>query len=281
MDFRFEILVTMNFRHAYYSDGRFRSMKVRPDDTAVRTMQRLGLLFRPFADGFRILYDTNFAGRQRSKDEVTGAPSTLRFHLFVSDPAFLNYTANLTEDISRSVFYFSNAPAENGRPLPPGLLHPGQSVSDGDLVPAARFSGAFFSKPSGILDLELRKDMEENYAVNFSAKATFWRYILVADHLRGLSSPAILDDAEQEKFDGPAGLRLPDNRDAQVFTSQAAISLSEIKNRVFRLVENYEPGTGRYKVVMAALPSPDVTTVSGAGRQTGNAQKDFSEIFIY
>lgn len=281
MEFRFDILVTVNFRHAYYPGGRFTAIRVKPDDSAAETLQRLGLLFKPFEDGFRILYDTHFAGRQRSKEEVTNEAARLRFHFFVNDQAFFNYTANLQDDISSLVFYFSNAAAGDGPPLPPGLLHPQPAVSGGDQVPAARFSGQFFSKPSGIVDLELRKGMEGSYSVNFSARATFWRYILVGDHLKALNSPAILDEAEKEDFDGPANIRLPDNREAQVFTSRAVISLSGGKGRVFRLVENYGQGTGKYRVVVGALPSPDVGVISAAGRLAGDVQKEFSEIFIY
>jgi hypothetical protein len=64
------------------------------------------------------------------------------------------------------------------------------------------------------------------------------------------------------------------------FESKNAIQLSSKPEKVFQLVENYQPETGRYKVVLSVLPNPNVKLISSIHTETQNTKNKFSEIFI-
>jgi len=282
MNCQFDALTYVFFSHDYFLSTKFEGLTIRAEDSSTHKMVSEGLIFKPVPGGFRILYETEFAGRQRSRASIGKEPFILSFRLFLNAPAFYNYTANLSRDITQSIFYFCNTPKPGEAAFPAGLLHAGDYVSEKDLHPVAEFPNRFFAKPFGLLDLEIREGMEEAYRVNFLNKATFWRYIVISDHLRGLNNPAVTDTSGGETFDGPAEIRLPDSREALAFTSRDQISWRESGNKTFQLVENFEPGTGKYKVVLSALPVPDINIISNAGSPSPNGDPaDFSEIIIY
>jgi hypothetical protein len=282
MNYQFETLTNVFFKHSYFSDTKFEGLTVKAADSAIYMMTSQGLLFKSIKGGFQILFNTDFAGRKREREEVLKDTFTLTFHLLLNTPSFYNYTANISHNITQSVFYFSNISRNPKVALSPGRLHRENSVSGKDTYPADQFYGRFFSKPFGLLDLQINKGMEKTYIINFLAKSTFWRYILVSDHFRELHKPAILNPGNHEIFDGPNELTLPDGRPALAFTSKNKISLSEFIPLPFQLVENYGSGTGKHKVVITALPLPDVNTISTVEATPQSKTKTaFSEIFIY
>ncbi|HEX5555512.1 MAG TPA: hypothetical protein VFX43_19885 [Chitinophagaceae bacterium] len=302
MDLQFENLTDVLFKHDYFSNGKFGGLRVEIPDNCIYMMRNHGLLFKPAGGGFSILYDAAFAGGKRKREQVLEDPLTLHFNLQLDFPSFYNYTANLSGltsgAISESVFYFSNVSREAAVTLPAGKLHQEDTVSGKDLYPAEAFPGRFFGKPFGLLDLQINREMKQTYAIHFSARATFWRYILVGEHLLELHQPAVLDPGGKQVFEGPGELVLPDGRKALAFTSTGEIGLRETVPLPFQLVEHYEPATGKYKMVIGALPFPDVNIISHAGRLTGKdvtgegatgedvkrenkTLTNFSEIFIY
>lgn len=282
MNYQFETLTNVFFKHSYFSDAKFEGLTVKTADSAIYIMTCQGLVFKSIKGGFQILFNTDFAGRKREREEVLKDTFTLTFHLLLNTPSFYNYTANISHNITQSIFYFSNISRNPEVTLSAGMLHRENSVSEKDTYPADQFYGRFFSKPFGLLDLQIHKGMEKTYVINFSAKSTFWRYILVSDHFRELHNPAVLNPGNHEVFNGPKELTLPDGRPALAFTSKNKISLSEFTLLPFQLVENYGSETGKYKVVITALPIPDINTISKVETMSQNKTKTtFSEIFIY
>lgn len=282
MNDQFEVLTNVIFKHSYFPDAKFNGLSVKAKDSCLHMMANQGLLFKTTESGFQVLFNTNFAGRERSREDVLKSQFSLMFHLQLMIPAFYNYTEIAPYDVAQSVFYFSNISPDPEVTLSPGTLHYEEHVSNKDVYPADRFTRGSFSKPFGLLNLWVNNEMEKMYAVSFAAKATFWRYSFVSDFYRELSNPAVIDIKDRDTFEGPDELMLPDGRTALSFTSRNKINLNRSFSDPFQFVENYTSKTGNYKVVIRALPVPDINTISKVGSlsesQTGT---DFSEIFIY
>lgn len=149
-------------------------------------------------------------------------------------------------------------------------------------MPVEKLPGLPAPKPFALLDMHIHEQLEEKYVLRFRARSTFWKYILVSDHLRQLNKPAIVDTAGRPAFSGPENITLPDERAALVFASTSPIGFSEMPVHAYRLVENYEAETGKYKVVISTLPQADIHTLSNGAKRTDSTDNTgFSEIFIY
>ncbi len=282
MNYQFEILTTVYFKHEYYSDGKSKGLNIVPDEDSKAKITNLGLVFHSFEGGFQILFDTSFAGGKRTRAVLVRAPFTLTFHLQLSVPSFYNYTANISKDIIQTLFYFSNISRETGKTNPSGMLHRGAFVTKADLFPTIQFNIHVASKPFGLLDLKINEQLRAEYLINFQAKSTFWRYILVSPYYRDLNHPAILNAENDRIFNGPTRLKLPDGRPAIAFISKNKIRLRDSYFPFFRLVENFDPEGGKFRVVKQALPLPDINTISRVEAKASNGNKtDYSEIFIY
>jgi hypothetical protein len=92
-------LARVAVRHTYYnaSGGRCGDFAVRPTHSTAALMRSLGLLFKPEADGFSVLYDT--VGEQallsylrRQANEDGGVWTRLTFLLSLKNAYFVNFT---------------------------------------------------------------------------------------------------------------------------------------------------------------------------------------------
>lgn len=267
MNFKFDILFTVNFRHQYFDDALFNGLSVQPSNDTIEFFKRYGLVFKAQIGGFLIGYDTNFSGRQRNRDEVLKEMTVLTFRVNLVDLNFYNYTdlkytENKPSDISDSIFLFSNGSVNISNGTGGELLQKDVFVSEKDLVNAETFKDIYFSKPFGQIDIQLSKDMGTSFEIRFASKTTHWQYVLLSEHLLELQKPAIINKTTQQAFLGPFTVSLPNSRQAIAFVSENPIIITNKPNRMFHLVENYEPGIDRYKVVIDVLPNPDVTMIS-------------------
>jgi len=304
MNSRMAILTEVEFRHGYFKDGLSRPLSFTPADSSLRKMMSHGLLLKAKPGGLMLLYDTTHAGSQRSRADVLTRGLSIRVLLRLEDSFFFNYTSPLPFDTGRQVLYFCNRPGRL-------FLHKKEQVSGSDLfeltAPCERPGRKIILEPSArrpfeipfaILDLRLYPGrLEEHYAISFQARSTWWNYILVGDHLKELQDPAILftgskhtdpvrkaDPAKQTDqanrlFKGPISVPLRDDRTGLSFMSPDLMEASETPGSTCTLVENYDPVTERYKVVIATLPVPDTRIISRGNIHDNTA--DRSEIFLY
>jgi len=285
MEIKMAILSEVQYRHGYFKDQICRCLSVTPAESSFREMTNHGLMLKANPGGFRLLYDTRHAGSPRSRSDVLYKGIVIRLLLRLDDPGFYNYTTPSPADISRQVFYFCNRPGRT-------FLHNEEQVSAGDLfetTPPVKHPGKKivlepsisrpFEKPFAILDFHLHPGLEKNYHIFFQTLSTWWNYILVGNHLKELRDPAIINTGTKENFAGPSTIRLPDERTGLSFLSPAPMVLSEQQATPCMLVENFDPATGKYKVVVAALPIPDTRIISKT--QARSKPADFSEILLY
>lgn len=278
MKYSFEKLVTVAFNHSYFSNGVFGGLSIEPTDATSRQLLNNGLLLKMFNGGFHILYDVHFAGTERTREDVLKEPVMCDFVIRLTDNSFYNYTEPVDGDINTSIYFFHNTAAD-GKSLKKSL-HRDKYVNAKDLLPLTELTERFFVRPFGKLELELSAALQENYTVTFKAKETYWRYILVSDDLTQLNSPAILDSVNSELFEGPETLPVR-GKDTLAFRSKNPISFSQNPVHTFQLVDNYDPETGRYKVVMRALPTADPGHISRIDLNSNIRNLNYSEIFIH
>ena len=205
MKYAYKVLVNVSFSHTYFSNKVFAGLVFTPSSSTQLLFLNNGLLFKQNYGGFTIAFDTNFNGEKRSREEFISSIINCRFIATLNDFNFYNYTAVAEIDISKKVFHFYNAIDDNE--VLNKSLHSGEFVSEYDLKNIADFDETYFVKPFAILDLKIAPDLLENYSLNFKAKETIWRYILMGEHLQSLNSPAIIDNNGKEPFDGPEYLK--------------------------------------------------------------------------
>lgn len=269
----FNTLTKVNFNHSYFADGVFNALAVNVSDDTARQMNNYGLFLKPFKGGFHLLYDENFGGVARTRQGMLSEGLTLQFTLVLKDNLFFNYTADVPAQPGKQVYYFSNKQKIAG-----GLLHTGDFVSTEDIMAVADMQQQFFVKPFAILELQLTPDIESECFIKFQSRSTFWRYILMSNHLQQLNSPAIIDSENSSAFGQALSVNLPGNKEAKAFISGNQIRLSQYPAKTFQLAENYQEGSSKYKVIIRALPQPDINAIS---KLPNNNSINFSDIFIY
>lgn len=279
MNSAYNILTTVSFKHRYFSDLKFNGLQVVPDSDSMRTMVNHKLVFKSSRDGFRIFFETGDETTEQQRKEILEHKITLRFILTLTDSLFYNYTSGLTNNLASGTLYFHNNVENREQVSSEFTLHTGEFVSEKEVVNLKDLGMDYFTRPFGIIDLYLSDGLLQDYSISFREKETYWRYVLVSDHLKHLTDPAVVYDTEI--FDGPKKIALPDQREAVTFESTAPIGLFQLPKKVFKLVENFDAATLKYKVVLNTLPLPDINALSVLPREKGKEALNYSEIFIY
>ena len=240
-------------------------------------MAQNGLLFKPLRNGFLLLYNTAMAGKARAKGVLLKENIHLVFDVVLKDTQFYNYTQVDVKTVASQFFFFSNeqqrVSAEN--------LHSDLYVAAEDLRPVSALPRKFFIKPFGQLELLLDEKLLSSYYISFQAKATHWCYFLMSDGLRALAHPAVIGNNGNGYFDTPVTVTLPDNVKVPVIISRSPLPLGDTGAHSFQLVDYTSADTDRYKVIIPALPVPDISRVSNAGAALYERGNNYSEIFLY
>lgn len=277
MRYAYKVLLNVSFSHTYFSNKVFTGLAFTPSSATQLLFLNNGLFFKSYPGGFRIVFDTNFNGSSRTREELISFIIDCRFTASLIDNNFYNYTAIETNDISKKVFHFYNSTA--GETSLNTSIHSGDFVAESDLKPVAEFAETYFVKPFAILDILIAPGLPESYTLNFKAKETIWRYVLMSEDLLSLNNPAILDSTGTEPFEGPELLKFSGTT-GLAFKSKQAISFADRSAQNFQLVENYDADTGRYKVVMRALPKANPAMISLINSDNTIENNNYSEIFI-
>lgn len=276
MNTEYDILTQVRFNHRFFSNNKLECLTIKADANTEQLILKLGLIFKPFSDGFVILY-SSFNNDEKIDREKILDNTILRFQMTLNDSYFFNYTNGDIKNWASSFYYFENN-INQQKTFSNQNLHKEEYVSDIDTVNINEFDQPFFKKPFGVIDIQLHNDLQANYYINFKEKESYWRYIIMSDHLKKLQQPAIIGNSEV--FEGPTNVTLPNNQEALSFVSTIPISHKQIPNQYFKLVDHYENTSNTFKIVMKALPVPDTKHISSLIKNN-NDPKLYSEIFIY
>jgi hypothetical protein len=271
MNVKYSILFRVNFRHSYFADNIPKCFSVRPTADTEKFLLNNGMLLKVNYEGFVIAFESFSNGKEYSSDPIFASGETLTFAVTLNDALFFNYTAVEAADIGTSVFYFHNQdPA-----LRSSSLHASEYAGAEDLVSAKDLPQQFFTKPFALIEIRLNDVYTGDYEIRFKEKSTYWRYLLVSDHLRELHQPAVLNGSIV--FTGPVEIELPGKRTALAFESVIPVSIRQRSEKTFQLVENYDADSNKGKTVIKTLPHPDINIVS---KLNGQDSKEYSEIVI-
>ena len=303
MDFKYEKLFTVSFRHNYYASNVYRKLRVViPPDTA-QILNNQGLICKIYEDRIIILFDAIFCNSKRTREDVLGTGLQLIFILNQDDPYFFNYTDVEGTNISAGLFIFQNYKTNTVEQR--ALLHNETFVSAKDFVilPERNTGTAYplhkdkresilpiekeiedhfyFSKYFGKISITLEPELENELSINFNRQSTFWRYILASAYLSRVPHPSIIHKATKEPFEGPFEIILPDKKKTIYFQSTQAIKLTETGNRSFQLVENYNQPNIKQKIVIPVLSNPSINVISKfIDTSVDNSKKNISNIII-
>lgn len=255
---KYDILFSVSFGHDYFGGDEYGAFNVLPTQVTKNDLVRLGFIYKAIHGGFRILFDTQFQGSFRSRDEALKSAIELVFNINNIDPNFLTYTGGVAEendiDFSKTIFCFTNQPV--GTTTLRKTLQETASVGSNEMIRLVDYPEKFFSKPFGQIRIVLCEGLVTTFKISFAAKFTQWRYILASDFLKTLTNPAIINKVTGELFIGPETLLLPRNGEVLSFYSANPIMLTAKPNKSFQLVENYGADSGRLRVVVGVLPNP-------------------------
>jgi hypothetical protein len=285
MSLKYEILTTVTFRHTYFNNNSYAGFTIVPDASTLHHLRRLSILFKPTPNGCNLLFEVD-SNHPRTREEVLKEAVTFGFSIHNNDPDFVNYTEGLPGNIEKAVLFFRNNTAETAVISDNGLLHENPFFSVKDILQNKSpdknniHDKEFFSKPFAWMEIRLHKGLEKSLQVNFKGKETLWRYIINSEHLQELAEPAVIHKDTKEAFKGPVWIVLPDGKKRMAFESNKLIPLCSKPEKVFQLVENFQPGSAKYKVVLGMLPNPNVKLISLIRSEDITQENKFSEIFI-
>jgi hypothetical protein len=269
-------LFNVSFLHEYFGAAVFDALQAKPDNETDEIIKKNGFLFKPFMNGFSMLYDKYYSGYERSLEAVLGNRLTLSFSLTLADPHFYNYTTGFGADINEFIFLFTNLPGVSCPINKGSCLHRDKYVTSKDLTIRNKEETGLF----GRISITINENLQHNYSIRFDQKATYLRYFLVSHFFLALEQPAIIDSSSEQKFSNAAKVTLSNGKNAVCFISENAIKFNNKATSNFNLVEDYDEGTGKYKLVRSGLPLPDVRAVSKALEDDGSVDKIFSDIFL-
>ena len=273
---KYEILTAVFYRHTFFTGPGYDGITARATASATQCLLQQGLLFKPLRDGFMLLYGTLQAGNQRNREIVLKENFTLEFDLFLTDHLFYNYTQVNVPDITSTVFFFSND-AQSAA----GVLHRADYVSTQDLRTVDTLKERFFTKPFGRIALQIGEQLQSSYQIRFSARASRWCYFLMSEGLQALSRPAVISTNGNGYFGVPQLVTLPDKGEVPVFISQIPVPFGNANNTVFQLVDYSTAGDDKYKVIISALPAPEMGRISNAAAAFYESGFEYAEIFLY
>jgi hypothetical protein len=242
---------------------------VEPTAETSLVLRNYSIIFKNKKSGFMLAYEAYNNQNIRTKDSIISLTDKLKFTVTLKDYLFFNYTSVDSINIANRVFYFHNS-FENDN-----LLHLNNYVTEENLFPTEEISPELFVKPFAIIELQLNKVKTDQYYINFQEKSSYWRYLLVSDHFKTLTNPAVLNPLIN--FSGPKEVTLPDNSKALSFESDVPISIKQKSDKQFQLVENYDNINGKGKVIIKNLPHPNVNIIS---KLNTTQDRVYSEIII-
>lgn len=272
----YEILTQVEFKHRYFLNNKLECFTIQPDHNTNHYFLRSGLLFKSFNNGFKLFFNALSNQETVNRNDILD-DFVLRFHIVLNDPYFFNYTDCGAEEWNSGFYHFDNFGEKKER-FSIKNLHYEEFVSNQDTVEERTFEQKFLRKPFGIIELQLRYDLQREHVVHFREVESYWRYIIVGDHFKNLSQLAII--GKDVAFEGPGNITLPDNREGLCFVSPFPIGHKQRPDQYFKLVDHYNEKESLFNVLINALPVPDTKYIS-LTTENKNDKKYYSEIFIY
>lgn len=268
MNATFIHIATIAFRHEYFEDGKFKSLRVLPSDKTVIRLRTLEMLLKPFEDGVHLFI------KQEHQLNVTEEKQPLRFEFICSNPYYINYTELKEFRPSKEFLLYDTKIATYAE---------GSSEYVLESAIATRESGieGTLPQPMGILELYPNILMEQfnehgksvTYAIEFKARKTYWKYFI------SQSSTPFLKTLLIKRNNMVADFQHAVEGDTITFTSQKPMALSEKSKDFFQLFRKDTTQNGEDQMLINALPIPSYQNLYPPDNPSYEAY--FSHIYIH
>jgi len=147
------------------------------------------------------------------------------------------------------------------------------------------YPNAVWKKPFAILEIypdELFKHYSAGgkveYALNFANRKTIWKYFFVSPVYKNFQNLSIINKGKEQIFNAPQKQLIHKNEEALVFESKNKIPLSELSDENYQLVDNYDNGNGKGKVILKNLVKASPEQLYGD--KTKSDDTIYSHIYI-
>jgi len=256
----FQLIWRVSFRHAFFSDGILRALRIVPVAACHDMLRRAGVLLRAEEDGIALYGDERATERLRLHLGDAGARLDMAFQVFFTDPHFFEYTLPAWQ--AGQVMFLDTAAAANdgaGR----RTLHAAPCVAADALLEREHPTlEAILGKrrpalePAMVLQvavtpalLDSTEPGQRHFQVCFDAASSYWKYWLFN---AGEAQAVIVDLAGEVEFDRCAGVEIGERRQADVFLSKQAIPMREVATARFQLRAASPAGD---KVLIKRMPN--------------------------
>jgi hypothetical protein len=266
MSSHYNKLFQVRVEHKYFSNLRFTGFNFFPTAETRSLFLKYGLLLKLQPDGFMVSYAGEFEGAMRNRAAVLMKGLRLQISCQLTDTSFYQYTGNLPDVSVKKTFRFSNFDEKKQAVRKSDLLHLSEFVAESEIRQPAGSN-----KDDGYIEIYLDDHLEEDLYIRFLNRSTYWRYIIVSEHLQQSGNLAIVDMENKKLFSGPESVTLPDGLKGITFIADEPIAISQKTSRHFQLVADYDETTKHFeRVLIPQLPAPSLSA----------GPKD-SEIIIY
>ncbi len=272
-------LFVLELEHAYFTDGRFDGCTLRPDQPTQALMTRHGLALRKNQGswGLYTSHGDDLPAFVQYLCETIGQES-IRFFLEYAAADFFSMTElplDWAGQIQLSTQSVAPASASAGNAV---VLQP-------LLVPrTAEHIAAIGEFVVYLADLKENGGHGVRYTAAFKARQSRWMYYLINRSRIKLTDPAIRN-LNQEYFDGPENVVLPNGEAALCFTSgERLFPLQQVPTNVFDLFNRSEmsfqaDAQPSEQCVIKGLPTPAPGQIS-VRREAGESFV-FSAMHVY
>tara|TARA_R110002072_G_scaffold140286_1_gene284459 strand:+ start:395377 stop:396360 length:984 start_codon:yes stop_codon:yes gene_type:complete len=158
------------------------------------------------------------------------------------------------------------------------------TVSKSDFFPFYHINGNSFKTPDMILsfspEILYHKTLNAkplNYSLQFTAKKTFWKYILVDKVYENFQKLSVIDLTNTDVIFSKSEIQISPNIKATCFVSNQALSFCGEDNRRFQLVDQSNTTSKKSKIILKSLP---LATAEMLHATENESEFDSSHIFI-
>ncbi len=238
--------------HSYFASGSCETVAYHPSVETKKMMDTYGLLMRKMPNGFQIYTSTSQSIETYINyiTQVTGIDA-LKFNGTATEQAFYNYTAQIPLN-EIGMLSYTNTHQTNT----PVLLQEtfiSQSSTNDILQITITFEDIVQAQKTGT-DLA--------YQIQFTARETQWNYYIINTSNQNYHEIAIQSSTEEIQFSNKGETTLQNGQKAILFSSGTLLSLKDIAQHKFDLINTKQTIAGnRKETIFKGLPIPNASNL--------------------
>jgi hypothetical protein len=285
----YKALFRLQLQHSYYADNKLLTMQIEPTPITVALMQQKGLFIKKFENGLWLLCDT--AQIDYLKNWARTENPKLSFSLKPTAPYWLSITDQMPES-EKNYLYFSNKSTNNETKIESTHLIENQvknsilksqiieieqdikKIEDEEIIfflQNQKYNHLGTSFAQLFLNEIVWTDQDfSSYDIQFIAKSTYWRYIIVPKYLQESNISLVIENEQNIAF---SEVLVVENKHIGMvyqIDSLQPLTLAEVSPYQFQLKKYNRERQKTSKVLIERMPV--------AGKQ---AQKEYTEIYVY